>query len=162
MIWDDSRKIKNSYSHQVINLDVTDFEDFDDFRFSLANCSYTGNPAISYFNENSDKPVIIDLLIATIEDADDYNSGDARINAARFLSKTQPSLLAEREEAILKLYDSEDIDEPGPGGCLRPLLAVVLARFHSIEGKNRIICDYKPNSYGEYHYKIALENYGDL
>jgi hypothetical protein len=112
-----------------------------------------------FFETRLNEPTILDFILDTIEDADGFFSGDARIQAAFYLGQIDPVLLLGRSGRLLSLYDAEDGE--GAGGCLRALIALALARAKVRGGRERILADRDPGRFDNAHFERALGLYGE-
>jgi len=118
---------------------------------AAATCCVTAH---RYFEDRLGDPIMLSHLISTIRDADDFCSGDARIEAAYYLGKFSPDLLRSHSNALLALYDRES-DEL-PGGCLRGLLSQSLAAAHIPGGRDRIVRDLNREGYDKEAFLKAI------
>ncbi len=112
-----------------------------------------------FFETRFNELTILDFILDTIEDADGFFSGDARIQAAFYLGQIEPALLLGRSGRLISLYDAEDGE--GAGGCLRPLIALALGRAKVGGGRERILADRDPGRFNNDHFERALRLYGE-
>lgn len=115
--------------------------------------------ANEFFLDNVEQPMVMEALLSTIADEDAFNSGDARIQAAFFLSRMNITLLRQYETSLLRAYDCENPDSPGAGGDLGGLIAFAFSLIGSARGKSKIETDLQGNRCGDYWLEEALKNY---
>lgn len=123
----------------------------------ILSCSKCCTTAHEYFEARLHDRALLGHLLATIRDADDFHSGDARIEAAFYLGKFDPELLHEHSQTLLELYDAEDGE--GPGGCLRGLLALSLAAGKVAGGQERVVRDLAGRYFDRPFFAEAIQKY---
>jgi hypothetical protein len=103
-------------------------------------------------------PTLARLLLEAVRDADDFGSGDVRIEAAHYLGLLTGESLKAHGTELLALFDAENDD--APGGNMRPLLSLALARGGILGGKERIERELKDEpSVFDQHFRNAFEIY---
>ena len=118
----------------------------------LIKAVHSDNDAIEFFLSNLGNENLFEDLLKIVETSD---SGDARMEAAYFISKYEERIIQSAEKRLLILMDDE-------WNSVAVHIMIALSRIKSASALNKIINNrIKPHLYWE---AVALENYfiGDI